>query len=579
MLRQLVSKLMDEVNPKDLLAHVERLSECDRFQASRGIQRAAAYVADVASRIGLESVLVEQFPADGKPHWWSYKAPVSWTPTKAQLLVALQDSIPLEIDHVARPMSLATYSAPTPICGVTATLVNVHAGTLLSKVRGTIAVLSNPTNIWLKQIAAAGAVGFIAAFDESEERSRRIELEPDSSIFGFSVTNRELAVLRRAAEGGAVAQVSIEVDRGALTPVVTGVLPGSARSNEIWVTAHLCHPRPGANDNASGVAAALGIAAALRRNRSRTASKSIRFVFGPEFVGVAAIMHGFVTNRCDLPDGVINLDMVGENQSLCGGPFIVERSPFLTSHINALAEAVVDEVFRFRSSAHEKWDSVPFTGFSDHALFAGPAVATPAVHLCHNFDRFNHSSADSLDKVSADELVRSAVAGASIAYLLTNTDALPKTLLAQLVEQWHIREAMATERIAERYHREQDGRWSREFKEFSANRAGFGFGTSPQILPIGVDVEPILKARWQGPFNTRAMIEDMSPSTAHLVSDLVAEDKRTLSLLLNFAIRINGRRSRQQVIKETSFGLGRPIAHDKAQRLMDAMVECSWVSE
>ena len=259
-------------------------------------------------------------------------------------------------------------------------------------------------------------------------------------------------------------------------------------------------------------------------------------------------------------DGVINLDMVGEDQSICGGPFIVERSPDFSSPLNALAEAVVAEVFGLKSEAHEKWESSPFSGFSDHALFAGPAFGKPAVHLCHRYDRFNHSSADSLDKVSVDEMLRSAVSGAAIAYLLTNNDALTPAFLGQLFADWRRREAMAIERIAERHLDEQNGRWSREFREFSRNRNRFVRASDLHLSPISIDSEPILKARWQGPFNTRAMIDDMPPRTADWVLELIAEDKEVLSLFANFAVGINGLRSRHRVLKETSFGIGHPIA-------------------
>ena len=111
-------------------------------------------------------------------------------------------------------------------CGLTARLVNIHPDRPLPDLRGAIAVLSAPTSNGLLQIAAAGAVGFIAALNNSNECSRRIELRPDSVIFGFSLTAQDLTIVHTCAEQGAQARVNIEIDRSALTPVFTGVLPG-----------------------------------------------------------------------------------------------------------------------------------------------------------------------------------------------------------------------------------------------------------------------------------------------------------------------------------------------------------------
>ena len=578
-LRQLVSNLMNEMRTEDLMPHVERLIAYDRFQASSGIQEAAAYVADMSRRIGLRDVSVEQFPADGKARWWSYKTAVSWTPTEARLVVASNDGLRLEIDHATHPMSLATHSSSTPTAGLVARLVKIRVDTSLPGLRQAIAVVSNPAGNWVEKIASAGAMGFVTAISQNDSACGRIELRPNSSMFGFSLCAHDLAIVLRCAEQGANAHVAIDIDRTASMPVFTGVIPGTSRNAEIWITAHLCHPRPGANDNASGVAAALGIAAALRRNTVPNCRRSIRFICGPEFLGVAAMLHSFVSKGLPMPAAVINLDMVGEDQSICGGPFIVEHSPdFITSTIDALAEAVVEEVFTLKSDARSQWKSAPFTGFSDHALFAGPEFGRPAVQFCHHHDRFNHSSVDSLDKVSADEMVRSAVSGAALAQLLSDPKALAHGQRIDLVAKWCTRRAIAAEQIAERYRKQGERRWAQDFIEYAKKRYS-SFDSSDSHLGVRNQPGSVLKPRWEGPFNTRAMIDDMPAATRSRVCDLVSQDKQVLSLLLNFAIRINGRRSRREILHGTSFSLGYPISGDKAHYLFDAMIQSQWVAE
>jgi Domain of unknown function (DUF4910) len=576
-LHQLVSKLMNDMRIEDLMPHIERLIAYDRFQASGGIQEAAAYVADVALRVGLKDISVKQFPADGKARWWSYKTAVSWTPTQARLAVSSLDGLHLEVDHATHPMSLATYSSPTATGGLVARLVNIRAGTSFPDLKHAIAVVSDPGGDWVEKVTSAGAMGFVTAISQNDSVSGRIELRPNSSIFGFSLSAHDLRIVRRCAEQGANARVIVDIDRTASMPVFTGVLPGTSRDEEIWITAHLCHPRPGANDNASGVAAALGIAAALRRNRLPR-RRSIRFICGPEFLGVAAMLHSAISKGRSMPAAVINLDMVGEDQAICGGPFIVEQSPdCITSTINALAEAVVEEVFAVSGDARSRWKPAPFTGFSDHALFAGPEFARPAVQFCHHSDRFNHSSVDSLDKVSANEMIRSAVSGAALAQLLSNPKALALGQIIDLVAKWCKRGAIAAEQIAKRHRKQGERRWAQDFIEYVNER----YSSSDSYDSHKVRKQPgsVLKRRWEGPFNARAMIDDMPEAPGSGVRDLISQNKQVLSLLLNFAIRINGHRSRREILNGTSFSFGHPISEDNAHYLFDAMIQSRWVSE
>ncbi len=140
-------------------------------------------------------------------------------------------------------------------------------------------------------------------------------------------------------------------------PVVTGVLPGSG-DHEVLLSAHLCHPRPRANDNASGVAALLGIARALAGQQPATGGgarlrgarlrgarlpgvrfRGVRFLWGPEFVGLAGYLHDYaMAGRTPVPAHVVNVDMAGQDVARCGGPLVIERGPDdIRSFLPALA--------------------------------------------------------------------------------------------------------------------------------------------------------------------------------------------------------------------------------------------------
>ena len=79
------------------------------------------------------------------------------------------------------------------------------------------------------------------------------------------------------------------------------------------LTAHLCHPRPSANDNASGVAALLA-AAGCWPTLPGGGGCAVRFLWGPEFLGIAAYLHDVVhAGRAPVPVLALNVDMAGED--------------------------------------------------------------------------------------------------------------------------------------------------------------------------------------------------------------------------------------------------------------------------
>ena len=609
MLRELVERYLRRVRMDEVMAHLARLTEHDRYQASLGIERAADLIASAAEGIGLADVTVERFAADGTQRWWTFQAPRAWTPTTARLEVRAAGRRVLAVDHAAQPFTIATYSAPTPPAGLIARVVSLRGDVGEPDLAGAVVVIgaadfARPELLpWL---AARGAVGFITdgpCRGPSGEHVGRIELDAEASLFGFSVTAGQRQVVEAAASAGAEAHVRVDIDRSASMPVVTGVLPGRGAPGEVWLTSHLCHPRPGANDNASGAAALLGVAAALADRRTEAArdlDRSIRFVWGPEFVGVAALIHqrygqhdGHL-GRDRRPVAVINLDMVGEDQALCGGPLVVERAPdWSPSVINPLAEHVVEEVFAQTRAHVGTWRPGPFLGYSDHALFAtfcDPDWRSPAVQLWHPGDPFNHSAADSLDKVAEIEMRRATAAGAVLAEVLASdasdandaSDAAgSRAALLHVVQRWCDREGAAADAVAHRYHDVDGGAWSRRFldhvREHGASvRALVDEGPAAWRRPRWTDPRAFA-GRWPGPFNYRALLADLSADSRADVVTLLRADKRNYALLTHLALLADGCGSRDEVIGEASLALRAPVDATAAGRLWSALLESAWI--
>jgi hypothetical protein len=272
---------------------------------------------------------------------------------------------------------------------------------------------------------------------------------------------------QRLAAGEAIeVEVDFDCDRfvGRIpitTAVIRGELPG-----EVLITSHLCHPRPGANDNASGTAATLEcarvLAALAARGEWRTPRRSVRFLWMPEFTGTYA-WQALQPEVARATIAAVNLDMVGENQEDCGSRLCLERAPhFLGSFADELLARILGAaraVTRgngaigpgLSPSAADVAD-VAYSGGSDHALWIDPAFAVPCPMLIQWPDRYYHSDLDTPERCDPASLALVVQAAATYAAFLAEANAEEVTwLLDQVVRGARSRllAALAGERAAE----------------------------------------------------------------------------------------------------------------------------------
>ncbi|MFV2010761.1 MULTISPECIES: DUF4910 domain-containing protein [unclassified Micromonospora] len=424
-LSQLVAAVHDGIEVDAAMVDVAEVARHDRYQASAGIHAAAGYVAQRAADAGLRDVTVHTFPADGARRWWTYQAPMSWTPVRA----SLRHGGETLIDYPAQPYTLAAYSAPTRAGGVAAPLLRWSAMCAGTDPTGALVLLDDvrvPFPECARRAAAGGAVAVAAdplstRTDRFADQVGRLELLPGAALAGFSLTAAQLARLSAAADRGEAVTVEVAVAGSTATmPVVTGVLPGDGGGDEFLLSAHLCHPRPSANDNASGVAALLATARLL--GARPVGGPDLRFLWAPEFVGVAAYLHDLVGGgTVARPSLAVNVDMAGQDPYRCGSALMIERGPDdVPSFLPALAGRCADLVpARARSySGAVPCDpgqtvTAPFSGGSDHALVSDAPTRCPTMSFGHWPDRANHTSADTLDMVDPAELRRTVTVAAS----------------------------------------------------------------------------------------------------------------------------------------------------------------------
>lgn len=455
-LRGLIKRELSGATAK---SYVARLTEFHRIQGSPMMLSAAEHVKDELVRLGVDDVAIEQFPADGRHKFWTYTSVMGWSVRSAELrLMEPEGRLLARFDDI--PQSLHTYSRGTPKGGVTAELVDVGKG--LSdkdyagkRVKGRFVLATGQAKrVHTEAVVKRGAMGVITDALSYEFPKVRESVDipdahsyqgiwPDARdagkvTFGFSLSRRQGNGLRTHLEGGKKVRLHARVD-AALSPgkycVVSATIPGSSRpEEEIFLVAHLCHPKPSANDNASGSGLLLEIArtitALTRSGKIEMPKRTLRFLWVPETVGTVAFLSKHPELHGRLVAG-INLDMVGEDQGLCRSTLCMDCTPdSLPSYLNdfvysmiELANADYDNMIKLGIVSTYRYARTPFTGGSDHAEFNEATVGVPCVGLTQWPDMFYHTSMDTIDKVSEDSLRRVGLAVTTSALTLASADA------------------------------------------------------------------------------------------------------------------------------------------------------------
>jgi aminopeptidase YwaD len=224
---------------------------------------------------------------------------------------------------------------------------------------------------------------------------------------------------------------------------VSARIPGETEE-EVVLLAHLCHPQGACNDNASGSAVVLETARTLQSliadGTLPRPRRGIRFLLVPEMLGFAAYL---AHNEALIPNMVaaLNLDMVGEDQALCGSTMLVEQAPgpsasFADDLVKRLLEDTSDgatNVTGLVGDSGGRHATAPFSGGSDNCLLVDPSVGVPCPMIIQWPDKFYHTSADTIDKVDPAMLARVGAVAATYAYFLANAGPEEASWLAEEV--------------------------------------------------------------------------------------------------------------------------------------------------
>jgi len=440
----IVSTEISGENAKNLASEITRFH---RIQVSPHFREAAVWCQKQLKDYGLQSNVLE-YTADGKTMYWSFFLPREWKAESAVLHI----NGTVWAQYRDKKISLIQRSHPVD-AEADIVVVETEDEEAFQNIKGKIVYSPLPLDK-IKDLALHyGATGIITSGIREIALRTRLDIPEAIHYFsfwgekgsGFVISPKQGEKLKKMLENNSVkAKMTVKTS---LYPgqmeVVEAYIPGKTEQ-EVLVVAHLCHPQPSANDNASGSGALMEVARTLHRLIEKgdleKPERGIRFLLVPEMHGTIAYL---ATNEEKIPHFVagINLDMVGENQDLCKSPLLVERTPdALPAFVNDLAEIILEELTHEIGNLSDtskyasfKHAVTPFSGGSDHYILSDPSVGIPCPMIIHWPDIFYHCSLDTPDKMDPQELERVGKLTATYAYFIANAGEKEAQWLAVMI--------------------------------------------------------------------------------------------------------------------------------------------------
>jgi aminopeptidase YwaD len=448
MFKDSFSRIAVEASADRAYDHLVSICRFHRIQASPGYRAASDYCVERMLEVS-NSARVIHYPADADVKFWHLPSFEEWSAREGILEIANVPGLASRIaDYQSCPISLIQRSRATPPGGISTEVIHAGKGTVSKdyrRARGKIAVCDSHSPRDAYDAAVRAGVSGLILYRHRPLPDLRTGIGvmgvrqynsfwwEEKDLFGFVLKpedGQQLVSYLNSAEGRkkppkAWALVDSESYPGSLE-VVTSLIPGK-EPKEILIIAHLCHPKPSAGDNASGVAVALEahrVIADLVENGSLPQPRyGIRFLLVPEMTGTFAFLSREPAVRRRLLFG-LNLDMVGQDQETTGATLCLESPPLAASSFTPyLLEAGVKEAFRRGTNPagtghlpSARIRTTPFSGGSDHYILSDPTVGVPTPMLMQWPDKYYHTSGDTIDKISPDVMRRMVIAASTYAY-------------------------------------------------------------------------------------------------------------------------------------------------------------------
>lgn len=458
----ILKSIADETSGEAAKRNLDTITLQHRMRASSQFDAATRHILEQLKRYGVDEVGTVEYAADGQTMFGTQKSRPVWDVRFAQLWEVTVDGEVLRRvrklgDWDSVPLTLAQDSLSGD---VVASLVDIGTGMQDAEYDGKdlkgklVLTSSQPESVVERAVGKLGAAGIISyapnqksAWWKQDDRLVRwghLDSFPKTKSFGFMISLGEARALQKRLGAGEDILFHAKVDashkRGKYA-FATAAINGTDKSGEdIHFTCHLDHPRPGANDNASGCVSILETArtltALIKSGALPRPSRNIRFLWPAEIEG--SIMY--LTQHED-PSRIranIHMDMVGGGPvtkavfRISGGPYSVPS--FVSDLGHEIGRFVNDQSKRFADGedvafalAAPEGGKEPQLALmdgldmgSDHDVFFEGTWRIPGLYLHDWPDRYIHTNFDLAANIDPTKLKRAAFIGAVSAWYLAN---------------------------------------------------------------------------------------------------------------------------------------------------------------
>ncbi|GAB1307964.1 DUF4910 domain-containing protein [Urechidicola sp. KH5] len=392
----------------------------------------------------------------------------TWEPVSASLQIVGQDAPILE--QITNRNMVYLNSSSTPSEGVKSEVIHIHDMKDFETidVEGKIVFAEmSPYRLYETAILEGGAIGLITynnpAYLQPEKNDtsiqfRAIPFNKDYPVWGIALSYKAKEALKTELQKGSL-EVAVTIETKIYPSkeltIIASIIGSELPEESLVMSAHI--QEPGANDNATGVGVQLEMAelAASKINAGELDTKrTLVMLWGDEIISTRRYVKE-KEKRNSIINWGLSLDMVGENTSITGGSFLIEKMPdpsaiwtrgkdkhsewggevlkeedMMPHYFNDFMISIFEEQGAF---ANWEVNTNPFEGGSDHIPFLKENI--PGLLLWHFTDQFYHTDNDRLDKVS-QETLRNVGTGALVsAFTLLNADTLTALEILKLLEE------------------------------------------------------------------------------------------------------------------------------------------------
>lgn len=415
--------------------YLKKLTVYHRIHGSIGLIEALKTVKEIVDEFGLETRMIK-VPADSERGFM--ESPLSWDAKNGFLEFKRGSTLLAKYDYNDHPTLIAAHSPRGEGCGTLKLCVT------LDKCEGESVLVEAPAYIAYKELDA----DLLVLYDNKRYpeavpytglflRSNEVKKKPAVFNIPASTATKLISQIQKGVE--------IEVCWSSSADYVERphymLLAHRGNSQGVLYISHICHPKPGGHDNASGSVANILVAHILSQIREI----SHIHAWVPEYTGTIFLREHLPAE----PIGVINLDMVGSKQWVTDSTLNIVIPPlFIDQKISAYtflaSKTILDEASSFGGFKlpRYRYSLSPYSAGSDHDVTIGWGL--DSVMLNEWPSKYYHTDMDEIDTISPTSLTNIAII-TSLAGVLTHKLYKEETVLEAFnnyLKSWYAIEAL-----------------------------------------------------------------------------------------------------------------------------------------